>query len=119
MVELANDVIDQLDSDPRIMLKHNSNWADEIDTEGFVLMTMSEWKNIQQELRDADPNCFRGEYGIGTNEWIDVPTDPEDIILMYEVKLVPKDTYNFLKQEVAPYSRYGIIPHPLELIGEY
>ncbi len=120
MVELANNVLDQLSVEDYVMLAHRDNWADEIDTEGFILMTTTEWEAIQETIKHADTSDFSEVYGVGTNEQLDMPTDAEGVINMYNVKPVPKDTYTFLMENLAnEEGRFGIIPHPLELIDEY
>lgn len=52
----------------KVLLEWNSNWADEMDVQGFVIIDEQEWKNQRKALKEKTEEF---EICIGTNEYID------------------------------------------------
>ena len=51
-----------------ILVKYRDNWADEMDLEGFRLMTISEWEDIKQRAEEYFKENSEYTYYVGTNE---------------------------------------------------
>lgn len=78
-----------------VLVKYSSNWADEMDIDGFCLMTKGEyldwvadWTTFFKQI-DGEAYC----YCIGTNE--DIPyEDAEGFFNDFEGKYITEDHYN-------------------------
>lgn len=67
----------------KVLVKWKTNWADEMDVDGFVIMTDNEAKNLREnlsELKDSFDIC------VGTNEYIDYNDGKE---LLREIEFIP------------------------------
>ena len=53
------------------LVKYNSNWADEMDIEGFKLFTDKRWKEYQKRFEEYFVENIFYNFYIGTNEEIE------------------------------------------------
>lgn len=51
-----------------VLVKYRDNWADEMDIEGFRLMTIAEWEDVKQRAAAYFKENTEYTYYIGTNE---------------------------------------------------
>jgi hypothetical protein len=55
-----------------ILVKYHDNWADEMNLTGFAVMTVKDWKAIQEEVKTFFQKKKCGwTFGVGTNEDIE------------------------------------------------
>ena len=88
------------------LVKYSSNWADEMDVDGFRTMTdteLEEWKKNWQEVFKED-----GEFTfyIGTNE--DIPYEDYDTLLAdFTFEDITKEEYDILNKLFPACWLYG------------
>ena len=75
------------------LVNYNSNWADEIDIEGFVVMPSEEWNDIKLFLSKYKVEF---EYYVGTNEEI-YYADGIEILADYSTKSITEEEYKTLE----------------------
>lgn len=73
----------------KVLVKWSDNWADEMDIEGFVIMTDSEWKEYKQGIKEKIKPF---SIGIGTNEEIDYDNG-EDLLAKLTAKKLTSEEY--------------------------
>lgn len=67
----------------KVLVQWNSNWADEMDVEGFQILTDREWETIRHSILQRK-NSF--EIYVGTNEDIEYSNGEE---LLEEITVTP------------------------------
>jgi hypothetical protein len=67
----------------RVLVKWNSNWADEMDISGYSIMDKEEWNDLKDTLRKKTAPFT---IGVGTNEEIDYENGKE---LLEELEATP------------------------------
>lgn len=88
-----------------VLVKYDGNWADEIDLQGFIVMTDSEWKTYKKAIEHfySDRNF---EVSVGTNEEVQF-ADADDYFNSFEVKkITPEESETlrkFFKTQISFY----------------
>lgn len=78
-----------------VVVKLNTNWADEMDIEGFIITTEDEWKEYTKEIKkDFPEDC---EMYVGTNEHISF-SNYEEFMSCLKVTKVNKDEAKLIKK---------------------
>lgn len=102
----------------KVLLKWSSNWADEMDVEGFDIMKKSEWDEFKKKVKKMKNFCVY----IGTNEEIDYVTG-EDLLSEIKAKKITPEEERIIKKFIG--STFGftsflyvIEGHNDELIDE-
>ena len=54
------------------LIKTSTNWADEIDLEGFIILDEKELEAATKEMTELAADDFEAEVSVGTNEEMDV-----------------------------------------------
>ena len=101
-----------------VLLKFESNWADEMDVEGFLVVTKEYWEDAKKELNKIEGECH---LCVGTNEYINWSSGSEIIeeitveeLSEEEVKVFKKkfnNFYNYSKKQgvVAGFGSTGFL----------
>lgn len=78
------------------MLIWKSNWADEMDIEGYMILPEDKYKVFDDNAKKIE-KIHRGfSIGIGTNEDIDY-RNPSELLEEIKVKEITEDLYKMLK----------------------
>ena len=80
----------------RVLVKWSSNWADEMDIEGFSIMKSEEWESYKKKVRLLKNFCVY----IGTNEEIDYASG-EDLLEEIVVRNITPAEEKTLKKLVG------------------
>jgi hypothetical protein len=80
----------------KVLLKWSSNWADEMDVEGFDIMKKTEWEEFKKKVRKMKNFCVY----IGTNEEIDY-ANGEDLLAEIKVKKISPEEERIIKKFVG------------------
>jgi hypothetical protein len=67
-----------------VLVKYDGNWADEIDLQGFIVMTDAEWKDYKKVIQHLHSES-EFTVGIGTNEDVTF-ANADDYFDSFEVK---------------------------------
>lgn len=59
-----------------VLIVFDSNWADEVDIEGFKIVKKEYWENVKLGLEHGD-DLFPFSYSIGTNQEDEINTKEE------------------------------------------
>lgn len=75
----------------QFLVKTSTNWADEIDLEGFIILDEKELEEATKEMADLAAEDFEAEVSIGTNEEMDV--EASDVLdeLNNAIELTPEE----------------------------
>lgn len=75
----------------QFLVKTSTNWADEIDLEGFIILDEEELEEATKEMADLAAEDFEAEVSIGTNEEMDV--EASDVLdeLNNAIELTPEE----------------------------
>lgn len=75
----------------QFLVKTSTNWADEIDLEGFIILDEKELEEATKEMADLAADDFEAEVSIGTNEEMDV--EASDVLdeLNNAIELTPEE----------------------------
>jgi hypothetical protein len=86
------------------LVKFKDNWADEMDLDGFRLMTMNEWDEFVKNINSL--KYFPFEVYFGTNEFIEY-RNPEEILNRFQMTPLTADEHHTLKQLFPQAARWG------------
>lgn len=86
------------------LIKTSTNWADEIDLDGFIILDEKELEEAKKEMADLAAEDFEAEVSIGTNEEIDVEASEVLVELNDAVELTPAE-YENISRLIG--TRYG------------
>ena len=96
------------------LVKLKDNWADEMDIEGFAIMSTEEfgkWAVALDKVAARINSGFIFEWYIGTNEWIDYH-DGDDFRKTFQCSTITDTQASILKALLINENRhsYGIFP---------
>lgn len=95
------------------LVKLADNWADEMDIEGFPIMSESDftqWARTVEEVAKKIDNGHSFEWYIGTNEWIDWYSG-EEFKEAFSYELITEGEANILKRLLLhEFASYGLFP---------
>lgn len=95
------------------LVKLADNWADEMDIEGFSIMSESDftqWARTVEEVAKKIDNGHSFEWYIGTNEWIDWYSG-EEFKEAFSYELITEGEANILKRLLLhEFASYGLFP---------
>lgn len=86
------------------LIKTSTNWADEIDLDGFIILDEKELEEAKKEMADLAAEDFEAEVSIGTNEEIDVEASEVLVELNDAIELAPAE-YENISRLIG--TRYG------------
>ena len=89
----------------KLLIIFEDNWADEMDIQGFDILTKEHWEYKKLELQHTQ---FPNEIGIGTNQFIDYDT-VEEYLKQFKVTPISNNEEEFLQKYFDKYS-FGIFP---------
>lgn len=98
------------------LIKWSDNWADEMDLNGFHIMSEKAWSAFLKLLDDAieiytkhSSNLFQCfDFGVGTNEEITYKSK-EDFLNSFEIEEIDEDVERIIKDNFKPLP-YGFFP---------
>lgn len=89
---------------------YHTNWADEMDLEGFQIFSAEEWEKFQSDVRALDEQSFRFEVGFGTNESNEYKSSKEFLDEFTVTEISKEDAAKVVKLfELGPYG-FGMWP---------
>jgi len=96
-----------------LLIEYDSNWADEMNVNGFQVMTEVEFENYKKTVnRVFETSTYGWTFGIGTNQEIDYEKEKEffnDI----KVSELSDEEYMMFKKYFTRYDKmitYGFFP---------
>lgn len=95
----------------KVLVKWSSNWADEMDVEGFDIMKKTDWDALKKKILKKENFCIY----IGTNEEIDYASG-EDLLSEIKVKKITPEEEKVIKKFVG--SSYGFTSFLYVLDGD-
>ena len=75
----------------QFLIKTSTNWADEIDLEGFIVLDEKELEEATKEMADLAADDFEAEVSVGTNEEMDVEAAEVLEELNNAIELTPEE----------------------------
>ena len=101
------------------LVKFTDNWADEMDIEGFKILsnsTFMQWARLVEDVATAIDNGHEFEWYIGTNESI-VYSTGRDLKNCFECEVIGDSYAEFLKETfIKSYDAYGYFPDDENLL---
>ena len=95
------------------LVKLTDNWADEMDIEGFSIMSDEEfvqWMTTVSLVADKIDEGHSFEWYIGTNEWIDWENS-NDFKDAFYCEVITDEEANILKRLLLEgFDKYGLFP---------
>ena len=95
------------------LIKLADNWADEMDVEGFTVMStqdFTQWAHLVEAVAKKIDKGHPFEWYIGTNEWIDWQSG-EEFKEAFSCEIITDEEANILKRLLLEgYGRYGLFP---------
>lgn len=100
----------------KLLIKWSDNWADEMDLEGFHIMSEKAWTAFLKLLDDTieiytkhNDNLFQCfDFCVGTNEQITYKSK-EDFLKSFEIEEIDANTEEVIKDNFGPLP-YGFFP---------
>lgn len=89
----------------KLLIIFKGNWADEMDIEGFTIVSKEHWEYMQLETRNTE---FPIELGIGTNEEMTYE-DPEEYLRHFKVHEISDQKVAWLQDIFGNYD-FGHVP---------
>jgi hypothetical protein len=89
----------------KVLVIFKDNWADEMDIEGFDILTKDQWEYKKLELEHTQ---FPQDVGLGTNESNDYES-AEQFLAMFKVIPISDEEEKIIKKCFGEYS-FGTIP---------
>lgn len=89
----------------KVLVKFESNYADEFDVKGFRMFSKKEWNNIVKEIKES--KAFPMNWSFGSNEEIEYET-PNELLKKFEVVVISSDEVKILKKLFG--DDYGFFP---------
>ena len=78
----------------QFLIKTSTNWADEMDLDGFVILDEKELEEATKEMAELTADNFEAEVSIGTNEDMDVEAAEVLEELNSAIELTPEEYEN-------------------------
>lgn len=101
------------------LVKLTDNWADEMDIEGFSIMSTSQftqWAKTVEEVAKKIDEGHSFEWYFGTNEWIDWNSG-KDFKEAFSCEVITDEEANILKYLLLEeFDKYGIFPSGQDLV---
>ena len=95
------------------LVKLADNWADEMDVEGFSIMSTGQfiqWAKTVEEVAKKIDAGHSFEWYIGTNEWIDWDSG-KDFKEAFSCAAITDEEANILKRLLLEgFDKYGLFP---------
>lgn len=95
------------------LVKLADNWADEMDIEGFSIMStgqFTQWAKTVEEVAKKIDEGRSFEWYIGTNEWIDWDSG-KDFKEAFNCEVITDEEANILKRLLLEgFDKYGLFP---------
>lgn len=95
------------------LVKLTDNWADEMDIEGFSIMStgqFTQWANTVEEVAKKIDEGHSFEWYFGTNEWIDWNSG-KDFKEAFNCEVITDEEAEVLKRLLLhEFAGYGIFP---------
>ena len=96
------------------LVKLADNWADEMDIEGFSIMStgqFTQWAKTIEEVAKKIDEGHSFEWYIGTNEWIDWESG-KDFKEAFSCEVITDEEANILKRLLLEgFDKYGLFPN--------
>ena len=89
----------------KVLIIFKDNWADEMDIEGFSIISKDEWEYKKLELKHTQ---FPREVGFGTNEDNDYD-NAKHFLSMFQAQEISDDEEQIIKK-LFKYPQFGTIP---------
>ena len=98
----------------KILVISTGNWADEIDVEGFMIVSKEcwEWKKLEWNHTE-----FPQEISIGTNEYAEFE-NVEEYLNSFKIKEISDEEAELLRKLFDISSRFGDFGHVLWIEGD-
>ena len=88
----------------QFLIKTSTNWADEMDLHGFIILDEKELEEATKEMAELAADNFEAEISIGTNEEMDVEANEVLEELNTAIELTPEE-YEHISRLLG--TRYG------------
>lgn len=88
----------------QFLVKTSTNWADEMDLDGFIILDEKELEEATKEMADLAADDFEAEVSVGTNEEMDVEAEEVLDELNNAIELTPEE-YKNISRLIG--TRYG------------
>lgn len=95
----------------KILVKFDSDWADEFQANGFRVFTPEKWEQFKSEIPDSP-----GEVGFGTNEFFEFVDKADYFYSIEEIEISDVEAETLIRlfgPDIELYG-YGIFPDPRE-----
>ena len=101
------------------LVKLTDNWADEMDIEGFSIMSTGQftlWAKTVEEVAKKIDEDRSFEWYFGTNEWINWDSG-KDFKEAFSCEVITDEEANILKHLLLEeFDKYGIFPSGQDLV---
>ena len=101
------------------LVKLADNWADEMDVEGFSVMSTGQFTQLAKTVEEVAKKIDEGhsfEWYIGTNEWIDWETG-KDFKEAFSCEVITDEEANVLKCLLLEgFDKYGLFPSGQDMV---
>ena len=101
------------------LVKFYDNWADEMDIEGFSIMSTGQfiqWAKTVEEVAKKIDEGHSFEWYFGTNEWINWDSG-KDFKEAFSCEVITDEEANILKHLLLEeFDKYGIFPSGQDLV---
>lgn len=88
----------------QFLIKTSTNWADEMDLDGFIILNEKELEEATKEMTELAADDFEAEISVGTNEEMDVEAEEVLEELNNAIELTPEE-YENISRLIG--TRYG------------
>lgn len=88
----------------QFLIKTSTNWADEMDLDGFIILDEKELEEATKEMAELAADDFKAEISVGTNEEMDVEAEEVLEELNNAIELTPEE-YENISRLIG--TRYG------------
>ncbi|MBR6612911.1 MAG: hypothetical protein IKK93_11930 [Campylobacter sp.] len=105
----------------QFLVKTSTNWADEMDLDGFVILDEKELEEATKEMADLAAEDFDAEVSIGTNEEMDIEASEVLDELNNAIELTPEEYENISRLIGTKYgfSLYDLFKNCSDLEDHY
>lgn len=91
------------------LVKYDSNWADEMDIDGFDVFTDSKWEKYLKSFKDHFDKGDEYSYGIGTNEEIEY-SSYDEFVRDFKVTEITDEEAATIEKHFGKHG-YGFFPY--------
>jgi hypothetical protein len=89
----------------KLLVKYDSNWADEMDINGFKVLTNEQWEKYQKDFKKLfKKECY--SYYVGTNEEIEY-SDFDEFISDFKTSEITDEEAAVIEKLFGNLSTYG------------